>query len=557
MIDDLLTPTSKRALNRMIQASFLLGAAFFCLLMVLSLGMDELGKEAQDFRLSLLYVLAVAAMLATDRWHRLANTRLAIEIVTHINTSIAQSLFALEYTAYETLDKDRILSVISEDSRTTSDGIDAAARFFLLFVLQVAEVFYLAFLSTTIFVVSLTFLIIIYLFVALLLRRIVQLEDDVSAFDARLYHGFDGLLFGFKELRLNQRKKQTFLQTEIAQPLLRMAEEKQREKYFLSLLFVLCDVSLLLFAGLFIMLIPMVEADKAELAARGGLIILFFPMALFMELPTVSRAALALGRLRSMMRYLEGLAPPTARSATTPNDRFDVSGEPKPVYTSAPLLACEEVIYHYPDREEEAGFSLGPVTFAIEPGTITFLVGGNGSGKSTCLKVLIGLYPPSTGAITLDGKAVDMSTHREAFATVFADSYLFPQLLGVDHADEDQVNALLRRWGIGHKTRFEAGRFTRIALSTGQKKRVAMVSALLENKPFLVLDEWAADQDPEFRTWFYRTFLPELRDQGKTIIMASHDDRFFDIADQVLHFDYGRLREIRRKPAAPSSSDPL
>lgn len=546
MLPDILTPAARGALQKLLWVSLLIGVILFFILVFMSAGMNELSSINRDFRLPLFYFLAIGMMLLVDRWHRLINTGMTIEIITNINTRISNALFNISYEDYEALDKDQILSIVSEDSRLTSDGIDSAARFILLFILQIAELIYLGFLSPLIFTISLVFMASVYIIVFLVLRRIARIEEGVTDLEAQVHGGLRGQISGFKELAINRRKRSEHYQTEIVQPTQQMALAKQKEKFFLSLLFVMSDVALLLFAGLFIIILPMFEVDVGEVAARGGLIILFFPIALFMELPNVSRAALALGRLARTLRTLEELA---AR-----NRADDSAADAPALLPTQPFsIRCDCVTYRYPGIEDEDGFSFGPASFAIEPGTINFLVGGNGSGKSTCLKVLIGLYRPNGGKVFLNETPVDMSRYRHAFSTVFVESYLFGRIYGVDHVDDDKVNGMLDDWGIGAKTRFLNGRFTRTALSTGQKKRAIMVGALLENKPVLVLDEWAADQDPEFRIWFYREFLPEIRAKGKTVIMVTHDDRFFDVADQVLHFDYGRLRQTDRKATVPDN----
>lgn len=521
--------------------SIMIGVILFFILVFMSAGMRELPGVDRDFRLPLLYFGAIILMLIVDRWHRLINTGMTIEIITNINLRISDSLFRVSFEDYQSLDKDRILSVVSEDSRLTSDGIDSAARFILLFILQIAELIYLGFLSPPIFAVSIVFMATVYITIFLMLRRISEIEDNVTKMEARAHRGLRGQLTGFKELLLHKKKRTEYFYAEIAKPTLDMAQEKQKEKFYLSLLFVISDVALLLFAGLFIIAMPLFEIGALELAAHGGLIILFFPIALFMELPNVSRAALALGRLRATMRSLEEMA--GRRNALEPG-----ADDPMPLPTQPFSIALEHVAYRYPDTDTDSGFSFGPVDLSIQPGTINFLVGGNGSGKSTCLKILIGLYPPSSGQITFDGDKASMSHYRHAFSTVFVESHLFDRIFGVDHAEDATVNKMLKDWGIGAKTEFRAGRFTKTALSTGQKKRAIMVGALLEDKPLLVLDEWAADQDPEFRVWFYREFLPRMREAGKTIIMVTHDDRFFDVADQVLYFDFGRLVRTEQQP---------
>jgi putative ATP-binding cassette transporter len=127
------------------------------------------------------------------------------------------------------------------------------------------------------------------------------------------------------------------------------------------------------------------------------------------------------------------------------------------------------------------------------------------------------------------------------FSAIFSDFHLFEKLHGLSAVDPERVNALLRLMEISDKTAFSEGHFTNTHLSTGQRKRLALVVSYLEDKPIYVFDEVAADQDPQFRRYFYETLLPELKSAGKTVVVVSHDDRYFQAGDRVLQMDYGKL----------------
>ncbi|HMY19395.1 MAG TPA: cyclic peptide export ABC transporter, partial [Polyangium sp.] len=212
-------------------------------------------------------------------------------------------------------------------------------------------------------------------------------------------------------------------------------------------------------------------------------------------------------------------------------------------------LHLENVEYLYAAEKGDKPFHLGPVDLTVEPGEVIFFVGGNGSGKSTLLKVLTGLYPPSTGEIRLGDKEIapeNVEAYREMISVIFSDFHLFSKAYGLLHVEPAAVKALLRDLHIDDKTSFEDGQFTTQKLSTGQKKRLAMVIALLDDRPLLVLDEWAADQDPEFRKHFYEDMIPALKRKGKTILAVSHDDRYFHLADRVFTLEEGRIRATKQ-----------
>ncbi|KAF0846784.1 ATP-binding cassette domain-containing protein [Nocardia caishijiensis] len=195
------------------------------------------------------------------------------------------------------------------------------------------------------------------------------------------------------------------------------------------------------------------------------------------------------------------------------------------------------------DESGAGGFRLGPIDLAFEPGQISFIVGGNGSGKSTLAKIITGLYVPRTGSLSLNGERIDhdnIEWFRQNSSAVFTDFHLFEDYLGFDRPGIDaEVRRYLEELQIAHKVSVEGGRLSTVDLSQGQRKRLALLTALLEDRQIYVFDEWAADQEPRFREVFYREILTELKRRGKTVIVITHDDRYFDCADQLVKLDFG------------------
>lgn len=211
-----------------------------------------------------------------------------------------------------------------------------------------------------------------------------------------------------------------------------------------------------------------------------------------------------------------------------------------------PSLGFRGVEYEYEPTTEDGGFKVGPVDLNIAAGELVFVTGGNGSGKTTFAKVLCGLYEPHRGEIWLDDVRIDAGNriwYAQQFGAVFSDSYLFSSLYGADDLPQTSkvVNEYLQELRLQDKVKFDQGRFSTIALSQGQKKRLALLVAYMEDRPFYLFDEWAADQDPEFRQVFYFRILPELKARGKTVVAITHDDRYYHVADRVLKFEAGTL----------------
>jgi putative ATP-binding cassette transporter len=221
----------------------------------------------------------------------------------------------------------------------------------------------------------------------------------------------------------------------------------------------------------------------------------------------------------------------------------------QPEITTAPQfesLELDNISFHYPQKNQNPIFGVSSISFKINRGEILFIVGGNGSGKSTLLKLLTGLYYPLAGNILLNNTPLeeeDYYDYRELYSVIFTDFHLFDRLYGIDDIDYHRVDKLISKMGLNKKTTFKNDGFSTFDLSTGQKKRLAYIAAELDDKQIYIFDEWAADQDPEFRQYFYDVLLQDLKAKGKTVIAVSHDDRYFYAADKVIKLEYGQIVE--------------
>ncbi len=249
-------------------------------------------------------------------------------------------------------------------------------------------------------------------------------------------------------------------------------------------------------------------------------------------LPLIASAQASLHKVSQLS---QGLAPTAAASAA------DAARSPG---FQGGLISLHAVEFTFPRGPDTAEFVLGPIDLEIRRGETLFIVGANGSGKTTLLKLLTGLYPPSAGTVACDGKVVEwgaIDRYRDLFSAIYFDYFLFDDLVSARRSWREDALRYLEALEISHKVAIQGERFSTTDLSTGQRKRLALVQLLLEDRPIVVLDEWAADQDPTFRDMFYTSLLPELKKQGKTVVVVSHDDRYFGIADRVVCMTAGRL----------------
>lgn len=204
-------------------------------------------------------------------------------------------------------------------------------------------------------------------------------------------------------------------------------------------------------------------------------------------------------------------------------------------------LCLNDVAYEYPCDNEQP-FKVGPINLKFKSGEISFITGGNGSGKSTLAKIILGLYRKSAGNIQINNHEVNENELREYCTAIFSDFHLFDKLYGIDcEANKEQIYKYLFALNLDNKVKVVDGKFTTTDLSSGQRKRLALLVSILEDREIYLFDEWAADQDPGYRKQFYEVILPELKAKGKCVIAITHDDKYFNLADQRIKIEYGNI----------------
>ena len=363
------------------------------------------------------------------------------------------------------------------------------------------------------------------------LHRAREAED-------KLFGHFRALTEGIKELKLHRERRGAFLNGGIQST----TEDFQRHNVAAETRFILAHnwghLLFFLLIGLILFLLPSWE----HLSTRTMTGYVMTTLYLMGPLAGVMGSIALFGRANVALEKIEELGLSLA------NRSFDACTVER---QSAPIewqrLDLIRVTHSYHREKEGSNFVLGPLDLTFHRGELVFLGGGNGSGKSTLAKIITGLYPPETGEIRLDGKPItdqNRDDYRQIYSVVFSDYYLFDSLIGLSHPRLDaQALDYLVQLHLDHKVKIKNGALSTTALSQGQRKRLALLTAYLEDRSFYLFDEWASDQDPLFKEIFYTQLLPELKARGKTVLVITHDDKYFYLADRFIKLDYGKIEQ--------------
>ena len=499
---------------------------------------DRRQMSGIDFPLFVTFIVCCLIVLVAQARALKLTARASEATVQRIRVRVVDHIRRADLDAFEALGPAKIYAQIASDTATLSEAGSPLIYGATSAVALVLAAFYIAALS------PLAFVVVISLFAATTyLYRFSQRTSPAQLLDARQAEGrffatFDHLLRGFKEVKMSAGRGED-LETNY---LLVQSHDVERRKIEavdrLNAGLNIAHSSFYLLLASVVFALPQ-YLDTTETVMKMTYTVIF----MLSTIDGVMRASFMLTKanvaITDLTRVEEQLA--AARRSEAP------------AAAHAPTVRRIElrgVVYVYSGPDGRPIFTVGPCDLTLDAGEVLFIVGGNGSGKSTLLRLLTWLYEPKVGVVLWDGQLVDRSNvvdYRNLFATVFSDFHLFDRLYGQGHVDAAEAEALLRRMGIAEKTELRDGGFTKLDLSTGQRKRLAFVAALLEDKPVYVLDELAADQDSGFRRLFYEELLPWLKARGKTLVVVTHDERYFHVADRVLVMEDGRFVESRAR----------
>lgn len=489
------------------------------------------------------FVLLIVISFVVGKYFQVYMLKLTINLSYELGMTIFEKLRCMNYSEFETFGKEKVHTLM-RDSQTVSDFPGGFIETFNAFVTALIGLIYLftiSILGSLAILVVLIVLIVIYRKRASIAYKYMeetrQLADE--------YHkNINDFSLGFKELKMNSQKSQKLFYSYLDKNRVTVKGLNLRTSITWVNNDLFAQYSWYVIIGSVLFLLPLLlSIEMASITVF--LVTLLFIMGpintLVSAIPQFSRINLAVERLIAFDRKVKKISDENVLSPT------------EVLETGFSNISFRDVYFEYQGKEGEATFSVQIDRLDIKKGELVFVTGGNGSGKSTFINLLVGLIRPQNGEILFNDKIVEPENYqeyRDRISPIFSDNYLFTENYG-DYAiskDNQALNNYIEFMQLKDIVEIdEDENKLKIELSRGQRKRLAMINLLMEDKDILVLDEWAADQDPEFRGYFYKIILPKLKGLGKTIIVVTHDDMYFNEAERIIKFDFGRIISDEKK----------
>ena len=520
--------SSRKMVAIAILTGFLSGVSSAGLIALISRALGD--TDAAIEQIVVAFVGLAVLSLVTSVISQVVLIRLAQDAVFNLRLQLSRQILSSELRHLEQLGNARMMAALTEDVQ----AVAAAVSSFPFLCIDLATVVgcftFIGSLSWVVFLMVMGLFAIAFAACQWMLNRARRQMLSAREDQDHLFSHFRSITDGIKEIKLHYSRRQVFLQ----QDLEATSASFRRHNIDALVLFSLAGSwgKLIFFFAIGSVLFALPHILSIPLETLSGYVLTFtylmLPLdKLVLKLPVLSQASVSLQKIETLGLSLKSRAEASTVPSTVANWQ---------------KIELRQVTHSY-HQSEEVRFTLGAIDLTLNAGEIVYIIGGNGSGKSTLAKLLTGLYAPESGTILLDGQPItdaNREWYRQHFSTVFADFYLFDRLLGLDVTDQEAQN-YLKQLQLDHKVQISDGKFSTTELSQGQRKRLALLTAYLEDRPIYLFDEWASDQDPVFRELFYTEFLPKLKHRGKAVWVISHDDHYFQFSDRVIKLNYGQL----------------
>ena len=513
------------------------------------------GGNHARWMLALAFLVAVLVKVGASLASDLVLGRSMQGVILQMCRSLCWKVAATPLRKLEEIGGPRVMACLTDDIAVLSDAIQKIPSLVVDLMMLTGCTVYLAWISPLPALVLVALVVVMTLVYRFLMRRAGQAIKKVRNSRDTLFTHFRSLVEGIKEIKLHDGRRDAFFAEDIDRTTnyLRQQNIVAMNRYAIADGWCQSMFYGLLGAVLFVM--PIFRPADIKTLTSYVLVALYMMgpvLSLIGSIPLFSRGHVAVEKLEQLGLLLTDIA-------GEPFDRSSRVQVQEPIAglrssNTPPLVEFRNVVFQHGSAESERRFTLGPIDLTLNPGELIFIIGGNGSGKSTLAKILTGLYTPDSGEIRVDGAVISpksQGAYRQLYSAVFSDFFLFDRLLGINGSTEraDRIQEYLAALGLSDVVKMNGNSFSTISLSQGQRRRLALLVSYMEDRPIYVLDEWAADQDPEFRKIFYLELLPELKARGKTVVLITHDDRFFNLGDRVIKLDYGKVVETTKQSA--------
>ncbi|MFD0749303.1 cyclic peptide export ABC transporter [Mucilaginibacter calamicampi] len=516
------------------------GLANAALLAVINYSTSKIVEHSYNTQLILIAIIVYLIYVLTKSRAQKLTAVFAETVVYNVRERIVKYLINTELQEFEELGHAQIYTRLTKDTNEISSSSSLIANGIQSAVLVFFALIYLGFLNTTALFITIVMVAIAISNYFINSNKIKKEIGEATDLETVYFETLNEVTGGFKEIKLHQEKKKNLFDIKLQSVAKKLKEKKTITSAKISFYFVFAQAFFYALLCTMVFVVPVLDGSVLKDLAKITPTILFIIIPLSEAVATfdvVNRATVAVFNLDQLEERLKKNAFGHAEDIVV-----------NEVFNDFKAIQLNHLHFAYYDHAGKEQFAIGPIDVEINKGSTIFIVGGNGSGKSTLVRLLTGLYQPDNGTVSIDGEQItedNIREYRELFGVIFSDFFLFSELYGVKDVKEKNVFRLLKQMELSDKTGYKDGAFTHLNLSTGQRKRLAMIATLLEDKNVLVFDEWAADQDPEFRKYFYNDLLPEFKSQGKTVIAITHDDQYFNKADKIYKMEYGKFNEFK------------